>query len=112
MKKVLIEWEDSVSLEGWHEMERVLTDLQNKKLVKSVGIFISETDDDVTIAQSLHDQQVQHTTRIPKKTIKSMAALTALAILLSLVSLWFAFNPTQTTLTRAIENYQLFLYDQ
>jgi len=70
MKMVLIQWVDSVFVQGWRDLDSIKSHRVSDCV--SIGILMNETKDWITIVQSKSDESYGDGITIPKVCIKQM----------------------------------------
>lgn len=74
---VVVEWEDADEMAGWREAADVAADaVGNPTLVWSVGFVFQETEERITLVQSVTRDGMGSQHRIPNGMIRSVRRLT------------------------------------
>lgn len=73
MKIVLLEWDDSNTVSGWQHKSR--KDILSESHCVSVGIIVRQTNQDLTLCQSVSGELQADFISIPKPVIKRIRQL-------------------------------------
>lgn len=73
MKIVIVEWEDSFSVAGWHDREEMKE--QNPSKCVSVGVLLNETSEKLVVCPNLSHFNVADIMSIPKKCVTKLRQL-------------------------------------
>lgn len=72
---VVVDWLDSSSHDGWQTMDEAQAHHRNKMHCRSVGLLIADNRHGVTVAHSVHQENVAGTMHIPRGAILKMRRL-------------------------------------
>lgn len=75
LARVEVRWVDSASHDGWQSIDEARASHGNKMRCRSVGILIARNQHGVTIAHSIHQDNVAGTMHIPRGAITKVRRL-------------------------------------